>query len=196
MSDLTVLVSPTPFYPKQNSLAFNFARRSQNDLTRPVMVTLESVDSDEGGPRSPVEVSDLNAAFLSPPRRTYRASRSPPPQRPVSAPPLTFESTASDSIDTPPIADVPRRFSSSSTHTDRSELSRPPPPLFRPTTFWRKTQRSGVAGASYSPSSYLVRRSTFIAAGLSLDKPEADLSALGVESRVRLIVLGPDYNPQ
>lgn len=65
----------------------------------------------------------------------------------------------------------------------------------RPTTFWRRTKRSGVAGASYSPSSHLIRRSTFIAAGLSLDKPEADLSALGVESRVQFIVLGPGYNP-
>ncbi|KAH0838889.1 hypothetical protein J3R83DRAFT_7316 [Lanmaoa asiatica] len=197
MSDLTVLVSPTPLYPKQNSLGFNFARRSQNDLAaRPVMVILESVDLDEDGPRSPVEVSDLNAAFLSPPRRTYKASRSPSLQRPASAPPLTVLPTSSESLDTPPIADVPRRVSSSSTPTDRSELSRPPPPLFRPTTFWRRTKRSGVASASYSPSSHLIRRSTFIAAGLSLDKPEADLSALGVESRVQFIVLGPDYNPQ
>ncbi|KAI9455876.1 hypothetical protein HD554DRAFT_2207375 [Boletus coccyginus] len=195
MSDLTVLVSPTPLYPKHNPLGFNFARRSQHDLTRPVMVTLESVDTDEDGPHSPVEVSTLNTAFLSPPRRTFKASRSSP-QRPASAPPLTAPPSSEESLSTPLIADVPRRTFSSYTHTDRSELSRPPPPLFRPTTFWRKTKRSGVAGASYSPSSHLIRRSTFIAAGLSLDKPEADLSALGVESRVQLIVLGPDYNPQ
>ncbi|KAF8123153.1 hypothetical protein EV363DRAFT_1357592 [Boletus edulis] len=196
MSDLTVLVSPTPLYPvKQNSLVFNLARRSQNDLTRPVMITLDSVDTN--GPRSPVEVSNFDAAFLSPPRRTFRAARSPPPQRPASAPPLTVLPISSEvSLSTPHIADIPRRVFSSSTPTDRCELSRPLPPLFRPTTFWRKTKRSGVAGASYSPSSHLIRRSTFIAAGLSLDKPEADLSALGVESRVQFIVLVPDYNPQ
>ncbi|KAG8220278.1 hypothetical protein J3R82DRAFT_1372 [Butyriboletus roseoflavus] len=196
MSDLTVLVSPTPLYPKQNSLGFNFARRSENDLTRPVMVTLESVDSDEEGPRSPVEVSNLNAEFLSPPRRTYKASRSSPPQRPASAPPLTVLPTSLELLDPPPIAGVPRRAFSPSTSTHRREISRPPPPLFRPTTFWRRTKRSGVASASYSPSSHLIRRSTFIAAGLSLDKPEADLSALGVESRVQFILLGPDYNPR
>lgn len=127
MSDLTVLVSPTPLYPKQSSLGFNFARRSQNDLSRPVMVTLESVDSDEDGPRSPVEVSNLNAAFLSPPRRTFKSSKSPPPQRPASAPPLTVLPVSSEF--TSHIVDVPRRVSSSSTPTDRSQLSPPPPPL-------------------------------------------------------------------
>lgn len=64
--------------------------------------------------------------------------------------------------------------------------------LVRPTTFWRNTRRSGVTGASYSPSSHLIRRSTFIAAGLSLDKPVADLSALCVESRVGVVYLPPD----
>lgn len=62
----------------------------------------------------------------------------------------------------------------------------------RPTTFWRNTKRSGVTGSSYSPSSHLIRRSTFIAAGLSLDKPIADLSALCVESRVGVVYLPPD----
>ena len=38
--------------------------------------------------------------------------------------------------------------------------------LVRPTTFWRKTRRSGVTGAPYSPPSHLIRRSTYIAAGL------------------------------
>lgn len=88
------------------------------------------------------------------------------------------------------------------------ELVRPPPPLckfllftspnslrltqnrnlVRPTTFWRKTRRSGVTSASYSPSSYLIRRSTYIAAGLKFDKPIHDLSALCVESRVERVV--------
>lgn len=57
--------------------------------------------------------------------------------------------------------------------------------LDRPTTFWRRTPRSGVTASSYSPSSHLIRRSTFVAAGLSFDKPMADLSALGVESRIK-----------
>ncbi|KAF8840275.1 hypothetical protein BDN67DRAFT_878269, partial [Paxillus ammoniavirescens] len=201
MSDLTVLVSPTPLYPRQHSLTFSFASQSQNDLTttRPVMVTLESVDSDEE-PSSPVQVRALNDALLSPPRNTFKAARTSPgrpPQRPSSAPPLCAPPSTGPISDpesvTPPSRSFSGRVFSSFAPTDRSELSRPPPPLFRPTTFWRKTKRSGVTGASYSPSSHLIRRSTFIAAGLSLDKPEADLSALCVESRVSLIVLGPNH---
>ncbi|ESK88627.1 hypothetical protein Moror_3081 [Moniliophthora roreri MCA 2997] len=69
--------------------------------------------------------------------------------------------------------------------TRGGQLPKPPPPLHRPTTFWRRTPRSGVTSSSYSPSSHLIRRSTFVAAGLPFDKPMADLSALGVESRVR-----------
>lgn len=54
----------------------------------------------------------------------------------------------------------------------------------RPTTFWRRAHRSGVAAATYSPASHLIRRSTFIAAGLAFDAPMHDLSALGVETRL------------
>ncbi|KAK0200268.1 hypothetical protein DFS33DRAFT_1387476 [Desarmillaria ectypa] len=68
---------------------------------------------------------------------------------------------------------------------NKNELLKPPPPLHRPTTFWRHTTRSGVTSSSYSPSTHLIRRSTFIAAGLKFDKPVCDLSALGVESRVQ-----------
>lgn len=94
--------------------------------------------------------------------------------------------------------------------TSRGNLARPDPPLceclsssvlrrkelirrlpVRPKTFWRHTKRSAVTAPSYSPSSYLVRRSTFIAAGLSLDKPHADLSALSVELRVGTLTLVP-----
>jgi len=65
------------------------------------------------------------------------------------------------------------------------ELVRPAPPLLRPTTFWRHTRRSGVSSPSYSPSSHVVRRSTYIAAGLRFDFPNHDLmSALCVESRL------------
>jgi hypothetical protein len=61
----------------------------------------------------------------------------------------------------------------------------------RPTTFWRKTRKSGVSGPSYSPSTHLIRRSTYIAAGLSFDAPIHDLSALCVESRVGFLVIPP-----
>ncbi|KAJ7076103.1 hypothetical protein B0H15DRAFT_1026715 [Mycena belliarum] len=64
------------------------------------------------------------------------------------------------------------------------ELVRPPPPLLRPTTFWRRAHRSGVAAASYSPSSHLIRRSTYITAGLSFGSPTHALSAFCVESRL------------
>ncbi|TFK67299.1 hypothetical protein BDN72DRAFT_107067 [Pluteus cervinus] len=93
-------------------------------------------------------------------------------------------------LDFPPLRASPKR----SFTTPRNEPIRPPPPLLRPTTFWRKTQRSGVTGASYSPSSHLVRRSTFLAAGLTLDAPVHDLTALCVESRVGFIVIPPDQN--
>ncbi|PPR04878.1 hypothetical protein CVT26_012719, partial [Gymnopilus dilepis] len=62
--------------------------------------------------------------------------------------------------------------------TQGGELIRPPPPLLRPTTFWRKTRRSGVTGASYSPSSHLIRRSTYVAAGLTFDAPVHDLRVI------------------
>ncbi|KAJ7328961.1 hypothetical protein DFH08DRAFT_883598 [Mycena albidolilacea] len=68
--------------------------------------------------------------------------------------------------------------------TRGGELVRPPPPLLRPTTFWRKAHRSGVAAATYSPSAHLIRRSTYIAAGLAFDAPMHDLSALHVEARL------------
>ncbi|KAF9039062.1 hypothetical protein BJ165DRAFT_363357 [Panaeolus papilionaceus] len=69
------------------------------------------------------------------------------------------------------------------------ELLKPPPPLFRPTTFWRNHPRSGVASASYSPSTHLIRRATYLAAGLNFDAPVHDLSALCVESRIGSIVV-------
>ncbi|KAF8645903.1 hypothetical protein AX16_007498 [Volvariella volvacea WC 439] len=79
----------------------------------------------------------------------------------------------------------PRRSIGSvgNTTTFRGEPIRPPPPLFRPTTFWRKTSRSGVTSASFSPSAHLIRRSTFIAAGLQLDAPVHDLSSNSVKKR-------------
>ena len=67
----------------------------------------------------------------------------------------------------------------------------------RPMLFWRNTTRSqaAVAGTFYASSHHLIRRSTSIAAGLRADKPVADPSALGVESRVGIVVLLPDSIP-
>jgi hypothetical protein len=50
----------------------------------------------------------------------------------------------------------------------------------RPTTFWRNIPRSAVAKPDFSP---VIRRSTFIAAGIQVDGPLSGLSALGVETR-------------
>lgn len=72
------------------------------------------------------------------------------------------------------------------------DLLPPPPSLLRPTTFWRKTRRSGVTAASYSPSYHLIRRSTFVAAGLDFDTPSHDLRAYCVENRIGFIVVPPD----
>ncbi|EIW73968.1 hypothetical protein CONPUDRAFT_140691 [Coniophora puteana RWD-64-598 SS2] len=151
-------------------------------------------------PSSPVARSrapKYDHNLLSPPRNTWKRPASPP-KRPLSAPPTrtTFDAIEQSVIEVPKVA-APRpifnrrAFTTSWTASTKGQVSRPP---LRPTTFWRNTKRSGVTSASYSPSSYIIRRSTFIAAGLDLDKPTADLSALCVESRVGLIVLGPQHS--
>ncbi|KAG2070816.1 hypothetical protein BDR04DRAFT_1128339 [Suillus decipiens] len=190
MADVTVLVSPTPLYARpQSALGFslNLARRSQPEFASPVMVTLETADPSTA-PSSPVEVLTFDEALLLPPRRSRGHRNQSSTSRSQSAPPR--QASISEPVKAPPLR-VFSTFPTASTHT--RELPRPAPPLFRPRTFWRKTKRSGVTGASYSPASHLVRRATFLAAGLSLDTPTADLSALGVESRVSVLVLGPDH---
>lgn len=200
MSDLTVLVSPTSVYPNRSHSLTNLrfkARPSLHDHSqKPVMVVLESVDESDEPPPSPVQVRATNTSFLSPPKNTFKAPsmRSP-----------------SDLANSLPSASSPRTFNDMGIFThavpgrsylsfkavvqNRStELRKPPPLLFRPTAFWKKTRRSGVTSTAYSPSSFLVRRSTFIAAGLSQDKPGFDSSALGVESRVKVLMLGPDHD--
>ena len=52
--------------------------------------------------------------------------------------------------------------------------------VVRPTTFWRNIPRSAVAAPDFSP---VIRRSTFVAAGMQVDRPLSGLSALGVEAR-------------
>ncbi|KZV78363.1 hypothetical protein EXIGLDRAFT_40370, partial [Exidia glandulosa HHB12029] len=59
----------------------------------------------------------------------------------------------------------------------------PIPLMLRPRPLWRATPRSALGSPAYAPAAHLVRRSTFIAAGLNMHSPVADMSALGVETR-------------
>ncbi|KAJ3933827.1 MAG: hypothetical protein NXY57DRAFT_769304 [Lentinula lateritia] len=136
-------------------------------------------------------------------------SRSAPPIQTTFSEPLSKPFTAAPDTTTFDLHRL-RRYTSGSTYTSGTEsgssspsnsfssppsygygkskggdLLRPPPPLHRPTTFWRRTPRSGVTASFYSPSSHLIRRSTFVAAGLPFESPMADISALGVESRIK-----------
>jgi len=72
-------------------------------------------------------------------------------------------------------------------------LPSPPPPLLRPTTFWKNTPRSALGTSTYSPASHLIRKSTFVAAGMDFDY-SSDLSALCVQTRapVQTLVLPPE----
>ncbi|OCH92368.1 hypothetical protein OBBRIDRAFT_456269 [Obba rivulosa] len=164
-------------------------------------VRIEMIDLPHSVPVSPVLPPDQN--FLFPPSRTFtsrssadRPSSSRP--RPASAPPTLTKfvvSRGDKQVSLTPVSHSFRQSRSSSSFSPTNALgglARPPPPLFRPKTFWRNTPRSGVTNASYSPSSHLIRRSTFVAAGLPLDHPVADLSALCVESRVRVVFLPPE----
>ncbi|KIM60285.1 hypothetical protein SCLCIDRAFT_26775 [Scleroderma citrinum Foug A] len=145
-------------------------------------------------PSSPLEFHAPNKSLLAPPKNTFRTVKSLPD---VTSPPPLLVPVELSSCPLPGSSNegaLAGRVSSSVVLHRKGEIRKPPPLLFRPTTFWRKTRRSGVTGASYSPSSFLVRRSTFVAAGLSQDTPGFDLSALGVESRVSFLILGPDYS--
>ncbi|KAI0251677.1 hypothetical protein BJV78DRAFT_1275274 [Lactifluus subvellereus] len=196
MTDLTILHAPSTLYLPpidEAGLHFTFNRRSSAPLTclSTPMVTLEMVDPCP--PPSPVGVQDKN--LLSPPR-TFRPKeplREIPP-RPFSAPPGP-PSGRTRTIDSP-IRSSPRVKTPDTASGRHSSIPvRPPTTLFRPKPFWRNTRRSAVTGTSYASSLHLIRRSTFIAAGLPFDKPIADLSALGVESRIGIVVLLPDSIP-
>ncbi|KAK7682017.1 hypothetical protein QCA50_014981 [Cerrena zonata] len=156
-----------------------------------VHIEMAGTPSPIPSPGNPVDCS-----LLSPPehRRFTSKPRTPKPRRPASAPPtiVTFDNQVTcfvENWDPEPQEEIHR---SSLQDIRPGDLIRPTPLLFRPTTFWRKIPRSGVRSASYSPSSHLIRRSTFIAAGLSLDQPVDDISAFGVESRVGVIILPSD----
>lgn len=231
MSDLTVLVSPIPLYPRPPS-PFSIASR-RNRSPSPIMVTLESERPSGSESDARTAGPSMDLALLSPPINTWKArNRSSTesyrprhrPTRSQSAPPTQIAFVNADEQPPPPtsVDDIsvpvqkpPMRRSATSFGSGYSysaegmtmrggELVRPPPPLcalplislvflspranlrtlVRPTTFWRKAHRSGVAAATYSPSSHLIRRSTYIAAGLPFESPMHDLSALCVESRL------------
>jgi hypothetical protein len=203
MADVTVLVRPAVEIASPQPSPFRLARAKSVSRLGPVMVTLDSSASSYSAPSSPTYAK--GDGLLSPPINTWKSRPSIP--RPASAPPSRREDISDDTLPLPAI--VHRRrlsFAQKRTH----ELPRPAPPVctsfhrlsspfqltpstVRPTTFWRRTRRSGVTGASYSPSSHLIRRSTFIAAGLDLDRPTADLSAFCVESRIGLLLLPPEF---
>lgn len=203
MTDLTILHAPSTLYlpdaTNEAGLRFAFNRWSAPS-SRPVisttpMVTVEMVDA-VSPPPSPVMVQDHN--LLSPPRRSSKPKRdslrvSQP--RPASAP--SERPSKVRTID-PSDRLSPRPKSPDPASRRRSHIPivvRPPTTLFRPKPFWRNTTRSAVTGTFYASSHHLIRRSTFIAAGLRFDKPVADLSALGVESRIGIVVLLPDSIP-
>ncbi|KAJ7472057.1 hypothetical protein FB451DRAFT_1367900 [Mycena latifolia] len=137
------------------------------------------------------------AEDFRPRHRPTRSQSAPPAQTTfVMAPGPPSPSASVDNFNLAVRKPIRRSFTSGYSYVAEGmtmrggELVRPPPPLrsssnqVRPTTFWRRAHRSGVAAASYSPASHLIRRSTYIAAGLSFDTPMHDLSALCVESRL------------
>ncbi|KAH7906354.1 hypothetical protein BJ138DRAFT_1138016 [Hygrophoropsis aurantiaca] len=209
---MITLEAPEPETPEQSSSPYpSSAPASQS--TFPELGEVEEVEADEnigrafgytrepertGGQEPEPEAStEIDETLLSPPRNTFKA------RRPVNPRIITPTATSTASVRLKnqtqtshraavPIPLVLPKRPASAPPTQTTFPSRPT--TLRPTTFWRKTSRSGVTALSYSPASHLIRRSTFIAAGLAHDKPYADLSALGVESRVALLVLGPDHS--
>ncbi|KAN0133546.1 hypothetical protein V8E53_008714 [Lactarius tabidus] len=204
MTDLTSLVSPSTLYlplAKETGLPRRFNRRSTLPFVPAPIVTVQMVDTDIP-PRSPVRLRD--ESLLSPPPHTFR-SRGHRRRRSSSAPPAPSSTPRkpspenTNSIRSPDYSSLPPKSPESLTSLCRRGSSltvvRPQTTLFRPRPFWRNTCRSAVTGTFYASSLHLVRRSTFIAAGLRFDKPIADLSALGVESRIGIVVLLPDILP-
>ncbi|KAF7328739.1 hypothetical protein MVEN_02502600 [Mycena venus] len=212
MSDLTVLVSPIPLYPGPSSPLASRRNRSPSPIMVTLESESPSKSTSESAART--DGPSIDPGLLSPPINTWKArprSRTEnqrPRHRPTrsqSAPPTQtkFVEAAdppspaasvdnfNDHLSPPPRRSIRRSmtgfgysYSVEGMTMRGGELVRPPPPLLRPTTFWRKAHRSGVAAATYSPSAHLVRRSTYIAAGLAFDAPMHDLSALCVESRL------------
>ncbi|KAI9507063.1 hypothetical protein F5148DRAFT_1285673 [Russula earlei] len=195
MTDLTLLHSPSALYlpqTKEPGLRFTLNRPF---LPTPPVVTVQMVDTGSPPP-PPVVVQD--DALLSPPRPNSRSKKPAalPPPRSSSAPLGRPSGTGTSRTVHPPDRAFPRPktpdFASGPRRNPIPAVVRPPTTISRPKPFWRNTQRSAVTGTSYASSLHPIRRSTFIAAGLRFDKPVADLSALGVESRIGIVVLLPD----
>jgi hypothetical protein len=206
MTDLTTLHSPSSLYlplAKETGLPRRFNRRSTLPFVSTPTVTVQMVDTDPP-PLSPVRVRDKN--LLSPPPNTFR-SRGHRTRRLPSAP----SEHSPESIHSPGHSSLPESLPRPSRRSCTLTVVPPPTTLcmylpmtrvcstnsvpVRPKPFWRNTCRSAVTGTFYASSLHLIRRSTFIAAGLRFDKPIADLSALGVESRIGIVVLLPDTSP-
>ncbi|TFK22502.1 hypothetical protein FA15DRAFT_706314 [Coprinopsis marcescibilis] len=223
MTDLTVLVAPTTLPSTRGIFGRRTSQISPRPIMVTLETELEPQGDGRASGEAPGQMEHpggrpsrrgrgprYDTALLSPPINTWKSPKPRPrhrPQRSQSAPPgdrtpklqETFPEAKTRAKESPeilynrPLARTPSPVRTSFASA-RGELVRPPPPLFRPTTFWRKTHRSGVTSASYSPSSHLVRRSTYIAAGLTFDAPVYDLSALGVESRVGILVIPPEHD--
>ncbi|KIY71929.1 hypothetical protein CYLTODRAFT_486721 [Cylindrobasidium torrendii FP15055 ss-10] len=117
------------------------------------------------------------------------------PTRSQSAPPVEREKLPGPGMRSPSHMNLPLRSGTAPIRAHGGwnragalELPIPAPPLHRPTHFWRHTPRSPYASTASSSNSQLVRRSTFIAAGLGCERSGSDWSATAVEMRTRLRV--------
>ncbi|KIY71329.1 hypothetical protein CYLTODRAFT_441410 [Cylindrobasidium torrendii FP15055 ss-10] len=123
------------------------------------------------------------------------------PTRSQSAPPPQREKSPAPGMRSPSQVNLPQRAGTTGPGPRGAwspggalALPIPAPPLHRPTHFWRRTPRSPYASTASSSNSQLVRRSTFIAAGLGCEQPGSDWSAASVEMRVRLKVRAMEDN--
>ncbi|KZP23122.1 hypothetical protein FIBSPDRAFT_1043086 [Athelia psychrophila] len=178
MTDLTVLIAPQPL-PRTTTFG-SFARRAPSPASRPIAVTLQPT-ADEPRSSSTGSSSPTNTEFDSTWKPRPRPAHIHTPTLYIHPNPHNHRKTRLADIEPQAQAELDhfkqfdaqwRRDSSRTpkrrASTRAGEPVRPTPPLFRPTTFWRHA-----------------RRSTF-AAGLTLNAPRADPSALSVESRSRV----------
>lgn len=146
----------------------------------------------ENGPAPQEDEPVVRESLSSEPELSSRESRRP---RAASAAELRAPRPPPRSPSTPTLR---RRRTSRERDDGSCRLTSPPPGLresripcacqllipgivsVRPTTFWRNIPRSAVGKPDFSP---VIRRSTFIAAGIPVDGPLSGLSALGVETR-------------
>lgn len=151
MTDLTVLISPQPFYP--STKGFTFGRSRTPPASRPVMVTLETepdpdLEADEehstaeSSKRRMHFASQQNSSLLSPPVNTWKSpertrprhkptrSRSAPPELRISQQESGSAFDLSDPFLVSPLsARTPKRSFTVASSTRGGELLPPPPPL-------------------------------------------------------------------